>query len=216
MRAFAIALLALGGAAFLLTRPHTAANVLGSRPASAATPAVSQSPASLPATKLLALPKSNIANGTDALTVTLSGVPASDSPEPTFNPKIAGTWAVVGNSEVFTAASTFQPCSSYTLTVWAHTHATGAGYVGAKRTVGLNVACPSVSGLQQALARLGYLPAKFHPRYTVHIPSGKISRREAAALAFHPPRGALLADPSDAPAVQVGRIDATTRGAIAI
>jgi peptidoglycan hydrolase-like protein with peptidoglycan-binding domain len=216
MRAFAIALLAVGGGIFLLTRPHSVANVLGSRAASAATTAAPQQPDTQPPTKLLALPNSRIANGTDPITVTLSGAPAADSPLPTFSPKVAGTWSVVGDSEVFTTASTLQPCSSYTLTVWAHTHATGAAYLARRRTIGLNVACPPVSGLQQALARLGYLGAKFHPRYIVHLHSGSETRREAASLAFHPPRGALVPDPTDAPAVQAGKIDAVTRGALEI
>jgi peptidoglycan hydrolase-like protein with peptidoglycan-binding domain len=212
-----IVLLAVGGSIYLLTRPHSMGNILGSRSASAATPTAAATPATPAApTKLLALPKRTIVNGTDAITVTLSGVPASDSPVPTFSPKVAGTWAVVGDSEVFTAASTLQPCSSYTLTVWGHTHATGAGYLGRKQTIGLNVACPSVSGLQQALARLGYLPAKFHPRYIVHIPVGALSRKEAAVLAYHPPRGALVPDPSNAPPVKGGEIDAITRGALEI
>lgn len=150
MRAFAIALLAVGGCIFLLTRPHTAANVLGSRPASAATTTTTtaQQPTTQPPTKLSALPNSHIANGTDPITVTLSGAPASDSPVPTFSPKVAGTWSVARNSEVFTPASTLQPCSSYTLTVWAQTHASGAANLAHRRTIGLNVACPPVSGLQ--------------------------------------------------------------------
>jgi L,D-transpeptidase catalytic domain len=185
----------------------------GAGAASAATPIA---PTPSPSTRLLALPSHAVANGTSPLTVTLSGPPAPDSPPPTLRPAVAGTWSAVGDSEVFTAASTLEPCSTYTLTVWAHTHATGASDLGHRHTIALNVACPPIAAAQQALARLGYLGAKFHPRYTVHIPSGRMTRKEAAALAFHPPRGALAPAPSDAPPVNMGQLDATTRGALTV
>jgi len=186
----------------------------GALPASAATPAAPEtSPAG---TRLLALPSHTISNGTSPLKVTMSGPPAPDSPPPTLHPTVAGTWSIVGNAEVFTPTSTLEPCSSYTLTVWAHTHVTNGRELGRRHTVGLNVACPPIAGVQMALARLGYLGAKFHPRYTVHIPSGRETRGEAAALAFHPPRGALAPDPSDAPPVDIGHLDATTRGALTV
>jgi peptidoglycan hydrolase-like protein with peptidoglycan-binding domain len=209
--ALLVVLLAFGGTVALLTRGQHMGDLLSSRPASAATPIAP--PAS---TRLLGLPQKTIANGTDSLTVILSASPAPDSPPPTLSPTVAGTWAVAGNSEVFTPASTLEPCSSYTLTVWAQTHATGEAYLGRRRTIGLNVSCPPIAGLQQALARLGYLGVRFHPRYTVHIPSGRETRREAATLAFHPPRGALVPHPSDAPLVRQGQLDSTTRGALVV
>jgi hypothetical protein len=50
----------------------------------------------------------------------------------------------------------------------------------------------------------------------VHIPSGRETRREAAVLAYHPPRGALVPSPSDAPPVDMGQLDTTTRGALTV
>jgi peptidoglycan hydrolase-like protein with peptidoglycan-binding domain len=212
-----VALLLVAGAIALLARSHGDGSLLGSGPASAATPSVSTAPTAPAApTRLLKLPSRSIANGTTALKVTLSAPPAPDSPTPTLSPAVAGTWSVVGDAEVFTAASTLEPCSSYTLTVWAQTHATGAANLGKRHTIGLNVACPPIAGLQQALARLGYLGARFHPRYAVRIPSGRETRSQAASLAFHPPRGALAPDPSSAPPVNMGQLDETTRGAITV
>ena len=112
--------------------------------------------------------------------------------------------------------STLEPCSRYALTVWSRTSSTGHATLGHKQTIGLQVACPPIAGLQQALARLGYLGAKFHPRYTVHIASGPETRGEAAVHAFHPPRGALVPEPSYAPPVDVGQLDVTTRGALEV
>jgi hypothetical protein len=155
--------------------------------------------APLPPTLLVAVPGHAIANGTKPLTVTLSAPVSPTSPPPTLIPKVAGTWSILGDSEVFTPVSTLEPCSSYALTVWARTSATGHTALGHKHTIALHVACPPLAGLQQALARLGYLGVRLHPLYDVHIRSGPETRREAAEHAFHPPRGRLAPDPSDAP-----------------
>jgi len=170
----------------------------------------------LPRTQLAALPARVIANGTDPLAVTLTAPVSPTSPPPSIEPKVAGSWSIVGDAEVFTPVSTLQPCSSYALTVWARTSATGYTQLGRKQTIGLHVACPPLAAAQQALARLGYLGARFRPRYTVHIAAGAETRREAAEHAFHPPRGALVPDPSDAPRVQLGKLDAPTRGALEV
>ncbi|MCW3019861.1 MAG: ErfK/YbiS/YcfS/YnhG family protein [Solirubrobacterales bacterium] len=205
MLAVVVAVVAFGA------HDRSAGAPLGSHVAGEAAPA-----APLPATRLASLPKRVIANGTDPLTVTLSAPVSPTSPPPTLSPKPAGTWRVVGDSEVFTPVSTLQPCSSYALTVWARTGSTGHAELGRRQTIGLRVACPPLAGLQQALARLGYLAAKLHPRYIVHIRAGVETRREAAEHAFDPPRGALAADPADAPPVQMGQLDATTRGALEV
>ncbi len=205
--------LALGvaGAAMLLTRDHSVGHLLGSQSGSASAAADPLTP-----TELVVLPSRRITNGTRPLSVTLSAPAAASSPLPTFRPAVAGSWRTVGNSEVFTPASTLMPCSTYTLTVWADTISTGHSRLGKRHTIGLNVACPEVAALQQALARLGYMGATFHPLYTVRIPAGRETRGEAAGHAFHPPRGVLVPDPSDAPAVETGRLDETTRGALTV
>jgi peptidoglycan hydrolase-like protein with peptidoglycan-binding domain len=206
-----VLVLGVAGAAVLLTRERGVGNLLGSHAASASASADPLTP-----TRLAALPQHGIANGTQPLTVTLSAAPAPGSPQPTLKPAVAGKWTAVGNAEMFTPASTLMPCSTYTLTVWANTTATGHARLGRRRTVGLQVACPGVAALQQALARLGYMGASFHPLYAVRIPDGPESRADAAGHAFHPPRGVLVPDPSDAPAVETGRLDETTRGALTV
>ncbi len=215
--------------AVLLTvasRDHQVAQLLGSGAASAATPPAATTvpttttapaaPAPLPATRLASLPAHEIVNGTEPLVVTLNAPVVPSSPSPMLTPAVAGAWRVVGDSEVFTPASTLEPCSSYTLTVWAQTVASAHAPLGKRRTVTLNVACPPLAGAQQALARLGYLGAKFKPRYTVSLPSGAESRREAALHAYRPPRGMLAPDPADAPAVDMGQLDQSTRGALTV
>lgn len=164
----------------------------------------------------MGLPGHEIVNGTEPLAVTLSAPVSATSPPPTLSPNVAGSWSEVGNSVVFTPVSTLQPCSTYRLTIWARTSSTGSAPLGRRRTIALHVACPPIAGLQQALARLGYLGAKLRPRYTVHIPSGRETRAEAAIHAYHPPRGALAPDPYDAPPVDLGQLDETTRGALEV
>ena len=207
-----LALVAVAVAALVLSSRHDSVGSLLDSPASGA----SASAASLPPTQLVALPHRAIADGAEPLSVTLSAPVAAGSPPPSFHPALAGSWAPVGNSIVFTPASTLQPCSTYTLTVWARTSSTDHAPLGQRHTIGLRVACPPVAGLQQALARLGYLGARLHPLYVVHIPSRRETRREAATHAFHPPRGVLAADPSDAPPVRMGELDETTRGALTV
>jgi hypothetical protein len=209
--AIALIVVLVAAAAVLLTRDHKMGGLLGSRPASAATTAP------LPSTQLVGLPGHEIANGTDPVTVTLSAPVWSGSPAPSLQPAVAGTWTASGDSEVFTPVSTLEPCSSYTLTVWARTTSDAHAPLGHRHTIGLNVACPPLAGLQQALAHLGYLAAKLHPLYLAPLPpDGPESRRDAAVAAYHPPRGALVPDPSDAPPVDMGQLDETTKGALMV
>jgi peptidoglycan hydrolase-like protein with peptidoglycan-binding domain len=206
----ALALLALG-AAFLVSPDHSVGNLVSAHSASGTAAA-----APLPATQLAALPARTISNGTQPFSVILSAPVSPSSPAPTLLPKVAGTWSIVGDAEVFTPVSTLQPCSRYALTVWARTSSTGHTELGRRQTIALTVACPPIAALQQALARLGYLGARFHPRYDVHIASGPETRREAAEHAFHPPRGRLAPHPGDAPQAQIGELDATTKGALEV
>jgi len=201
----AVAVIALGG------REHGVGGLLSAR-AAGDVAAASQ----LPPTRLLGLPGHTIANGTAPLAVALSGPVSPTSPPPTISPNVAGSWSIVGDADVFTPASTLEPCSGYALTVWARTSATGHTPLGRRRTIHLQVACPPIAGLQQALARLGYLGAKLHPRYVVHIAATTETRREAAEHAFHPPRGALVPDPSGAPPMRMGHLDATTKGGLEV
>lgn len=174
----------------------------------------------LPATRITALPHHTIVNGTAPLRVRLSGVPASFSPNPALSPTVAGTWTRHGKSELFTPKVALEPCSTYTLTVWASSTATGHSPLAKRRTVPLNVACPSVRGLQQILARLDYLPYKAHSvsfEATSASSTGTSSRAALTAkYAFDPPSEAPRARLADAPALEYGELDGTTKGALMI
>jgi peptidoglycan hydrolase-like protein with peptidoglycan-binding domain len=200
------------GAAVALARHQAVGSLLSSSSAGSPTPVA----APLTPTRVVGLPARTLTSGTEPLRVTLSAPPARDSPRPTLRPAVAGTWTTVGDAEQFTPVSTLEPCSSYTLTVWADTIATGHSRVGRRRAIPLQVDCPPLAGLQQALARLGYLGAVLHPIYRVHIRSGVETRRAAAVHAYRPPRGRLAPAPADAPPVEVGKLDETTKGALTV
>jgi peptidoglycan hydrolase-like protein with peptidoglycan-binding domain len=175
----------------------------------------------LPMTHITALPHRTIANGTAPLRVRLSGVPASFSPNPALRPAVAGTWRRRGKSEFFTPKVALEPCTTYTLTIWAASTATGHSPLGTRRTVPLNVACPSVRGLQQILARLDYLPYEAHSIDSKRISaSGIPTTSSRAALtakdAFDPPSEAPRARLADAPALEYGELDGTTKGALMV
>ncbi len=198
--------------AVLVTRDRSVRELLVSHAAADSSPGTGP----LAATRLVALPSHTIHDGTQPLSVTLSAPAAASSPTPMLHPSVAGSWSRSGNSEVFTPASTLMPCATYTLTVWANTTAAGHSRLGRRHTEGLRVVCPPLGAMQQALARLGYMGARFHPLYAVRISGGPETRREAATHAFHPPHGVLVPDPGDAPPVQSGRLDETTRGALTV
>jgi hypothetical protein len=180
------------------------------------TPPIETPPKPSPRTQITQLPRALVTDGTAPLKVRLSGVPAAESPAPALTPSVAGKWKVSGAYEVFTPSSTLQPCSSYTLTVWAGTDATGDRPLGKARRVRLRVVCPGTLALQQALARLGYLPYALHSSHKANSGSGRESRALAARYAFNPPRGPLVANIPRAPGLWYDHLDPTTRGALMV
>jgi peptidoglycan hydrolase-like protein with peptidoglycan-binding domain len=135
---------------------------------------------------------------------------------PALSPDVAGTWKSVGDSETFTPKSTLEPCSSYTLTVWAGTDALGHPPLGTAHRQTLRVACPSLRGLQQALARLHYLPYTIDAAHGRNSGARAESRGSAAHYAFDPPAARLLSNESEAPGLAYGLLDTTTRGALMV
>jgi peptidoglycan hydrolase-like protein with peptidoglycan-binding domain len=203
----------------------------------------------LPPTRLTALPHQPILDGTLPLRVRLSAPVASFSPRPTLSPAVAGSWTTRGDSEIFTPASTLDPCASYTLTIPAASTAAAHSPLGKQRDIALSVRCPSVRGLQQTLARLGYLPYGAHsaararafaaevaamrtttaqtadtastPATTTQASAASFSaahlaRRVAAIDAFDPSPEAPAAHVSDAPPLEYGQLDETTKGAVTV
>ncbi len=206
-------------------------------------------------TRLTALPHQSVLNGTLPLRVRLSAPPAPFSPRPTLSPAVAGAWTTRGDSELFTPASTLDPCASYTLTIPAASTAVAHSPLAKQRTVTLSVQCPSTKGLQQTLARLGYLPYDTHSSSRARAFEAEVAeaqsagakasatgqtadgtsdaatatqaslysyspahvdRRVAAINAFDPSPEAPDARVNDAPALEYGQLDETTKGALIV
>ena len=211
----------------------------------------------LPPTRLTALPHQAVLDGTLPLRVRLSAPPAPFSPRPTLSPAVAGAWSTHGDSEIFTPASTLDPCASYMLTIPAASTAVAHSPLAKQRTVSLSVQCPSVKGLQQTLARLDYLPYDAHSSSRTRAfqaevaeaqsagaatnvsatgqagdgtsdtataaqvsassySAAHVDRRIAAIDAFDPSPEAPDAHVSDAPPLEYGQIDETTKGALIV
>jgi peptidoglycan hydrolase-like protein with peptidoglycan-binding domain len=165
----------------------------------------------LPATRLTALPHRVITDGTAPLRVRFSGVPATFSPTPVLSPAVPGAWSKHGDAEYFTPTVGLEPCSTYTLSISATSTTKGHSPLGRPREVEFKVTCPSVRGLQQTLARLGYLP------YKPVQGAPTTSRAQLAAQdAFDPPTGALHPRFEEVPALVPGEIDETTKGALMV
>jgi peptidoglycan hydrolase-like protein with peptidoglycan-binding domain len=167
-------------------------------------------------TRITALPPGRLADGTVTLRVRLSAAVVSGSPAPTLSPRVGGAWRTVGANEYFTPSSTLQPCSTYRLTIWGRTVATGQLPLGRRRTLELSVACPSLRGLQQALARLRYLPYSLRSAHHANAENRRESPAEAARYAYHPPKGRLVPYIAYAPGLWYGALDPTTRGALMV
>jgi peptidoglycan hydrolase-like protein with peptidoglycan-binding domain len=184
----------------------------------------STSPSSTPAapakplghTRILSMPHSNVGNATEVLSVTLSGQPAPGSAHPTLSPSGDGSWARSSDAWVFKASSTLTPCSSYRLTAPVTTTAVDDTALGHSRSISLKVACPSTRALQQALARLAYLPDSLHAARGAKVSRGAIGARRAAHLLYEPVAGTLRSDLAYAPPLAYGRLDSPTKGALMV
>ncbi|MGD0981525.1 MAG: L,D-transpeptidase [Solirubrobacteraceae bacterium] len=168
-----------------------------------------------PPTRITEMPPAVLARGTDDLTITLNASALASNPQPTLRPSVAGSWTTWGVHETFTPSYSFAVCGSYTLTIPAATAAVGETPLRSSRTLHFSVACPSVKALQEALARLGYLP------YWIESFSGvgldvPLTIAMASERAYALPHGWLHREYADAPSLEVGKMDATTTGALSV
>jgi lipoprotein-anchoring transpeptidase ErfK/SrfK len=167
-------------------------------------------------TRIVRLPPAKLADGTATLRVRFSGALAHGSAAPTLSPRVAGTWKAQGAYESFTPSSTLEPCSTYRLTIWGRTVVAGDLPLGRRRMLTLDVACPPLRGLQQALARLRYLPFELRSHHRANAENRRESRGEAARYAYRPPGGRLVPYIPYAPGLWYGALDPTTRGALSV
>jgi len=195
---------AVSGAAIVAAKP-AAAKPAAARPVSSIT---------LRRTALTHLP-AVISNGTRGVAIRLNGAPAAGTPRPTLTPATAGSWTDLGDYEFFRPASTLEPCGSYQLRIPAATAAAAHRKLGHARTVSFTVACPGITAVQEALARLNYLPYTLHG-FVGASSDGPLTRAQAAKRAFELPNGVLWQNVSSAPPLTMGKVDPTTTGAMEV
>jgi peptidoglycan hydrolase-like protein with peptidoglycan-binding domain len=128
------------------------------------------------------------ANGGAPITLTFSSALSPNTPLPSVSPKIAGSWQVSGATATFTPSAGFLPDTKVTLTIpGAMTGAAAsAGTLSKTSSVNFTTGTYSTLGLQQLLAKLGYLPLTFTP-----ASSGTGSAASPASVAYAPPAGSF-------------------------
>jgi lipoprotein-anchoring transpeptidase ErfK/SrfK len=165
-------------------------------------------------TKLTHLP-SAVADPTRGVAIRLNGKPRADTPRPHLVPATAGTWTDVGNYEFFRPVSTLEPCTNYKMEVPAGTVAAHHRRLSSSASVPFTVACPGITAVQEALARLNYLPYTLHG-FVGASSTAPLTRAEATKRAFALPHGILKANVPDAPPLTMGQLDASTTGAMEV
>jgi hypothetical protein len=195
----AVAVLAVGLVFFL--RPHN--------PNAQAT----DQPKVVPLAVVGTNPGANAANvaPSTTITVSLSAPLATDSPQPSFSPPIAGTWSNLSSTELqFVSSGPLVPGSSETLTIPGGPtglKSTEGQYLASTTSVPFSVAPGSILRLQQLLAQLGYLPLSFTPATQPTSP-----QQEA-----DPQQGTFSWRITDTPFTSLwtpGQLDVITKGAI--
>jgi hypothetical protein len=160
-------------------------------------------------------PPATVRNAVATLRIGFNGAPDSGGPTPTFAPAVAGSWADVGNNEVFTPTVGFTPCGSYKLTIPGATTVGLHNPLGAAVHSSFTVACPSITALQEALARLNYLPERLASFYGVNL-NVPLTVALATQRAYELPAGDLHPYTADTPPLKLGTMDPTTTGALEI
>jgi peptidoglycan hydrolase-like protein with peptidoglycan-binding domain len=108
------------------------------------------------------------------VSVAFSTALATDSPVPTFDPPIVGSWSAISPTELqFVSAGPLDPGAHETMTVPGGDQGVSGQqgqHLDSADAVEFNVAPGSTLRLQQLLAELGYLPVTFTPTDSVVTP----------------------------------------------
>ncbi len=121
------------------------------------------------------------------ITVSVSTPLAANTPMPTLNPPVTGTWQrTTPTTLVFTPSAPFIPSSSETVTI--PSGPTGLQSQGGRTlvqptTVQFSIAAGSELRLQQLLAQLGYLPLTFTPSAPLSGPQ-EVAQPQVGAFAW--------------------------------
>lgn len=135
-------------------------------------------------------------NGASPVRVQFSAPLASGSPMPTLSPSIPGSWAVQGDSAVFTPTVGYTEDTRVTVTIpgglagvqsAAGAAAGDGGTLGSDLRQSFTTGWYRTLGLQELLAQLGYLPFTWTP--TSGPAASTASARAGLSAAYSPPAG---------------------------
>ena len=130
------------------------------------------------------------ANGGGPITLTFSSALSPSTPLPSVSPKVSGSWQVSGATATFTPSAGFLPDTKVTLAIPAGMAgaAAAAGTLAKASSATFTTGTYSTLGLQQLLAKLGYLPLAF-------AASGAGAQASPASIAYAPPAGSFTFQP---------------------
>ena len=170
------------------------------------------------------------ANGAGTVTVTYNQKLPASAALPVLSPSVAGSWARVGDTAVFTPDTGYAPRTQVTVTVAGAGGAAAASVAGnaaGKPAAAADAATSSASATfttgsystlreQQVLAQLGYLPMSWTPDAGASAPAATDAAQRSAA--YQPPAGSFTWDsgyPSQLKQFwSEGKADTITRGAL--
>ncbi|MGH3278566.1 MAG: Ig-like domain-containing protein [Trebonia sp.] len=130
------------------------------------------------------------ANGSAPITLTFSSALSPGTPLPSLSPKVAGSWKASGTTATFTPASGFLPGTKVTLTLPGGMDGVSGGTLAKTSSASFTTGSYSTLGLQQLLAKLGYLPLTFTPSS-----SGTGATASPTSIAYAPPAGTFTFKP---------------------
>ena len=135
-------------------------------------------------------------NGTNPIRVQFSAPLAASSPMPTLSPSIPGSWALQGNSAVFTPTVGYLGNTRVTVKIpgglagvmsAAGAIAGNGGTLGSNLSESFTTASLSTMRLQQLLAQLGYLPLTWTPKSQSAISPANAKAELVRRLQARPP-----------------------------
>jgi peptidoglycan hydrolase-like protein with peptidoglycan-binding domain len=141
------------------------------------------------------------ANGGAPIKVVFTTALAAGSPMPRLSPSVKGSWKISGGTAVFTPSSGYGPGTHVTVTVPSGTsgiHSASGGTLASATTDRYTTGSYSTLGLQQLLARLGYLPLTWTASSAGSSSAGSSTSSSAAAqlsVAYQPPAGTFAWQP---------------------
>jgi peptidoglycan hydrolase-like protein with peptidoglycan-binding domain len=176
--------LVIAGLSTLIVR-MTATTANASPSASTKSTVVSRAPLTVVSTTPANAATNVASDGT--ITVSVSTPLAANTPMPTLNPPVAGTWQhTTPTTLVFAPTSPFIPSSSETVTIPSGTtglQSKGGRTLAQPTTVQFSIAPGSELRLQQLLAQLGYLPLTFTPSAPLSAPQ-EVAQPQTGAFAW--------------------------------